>query len=170
MYGCSSTTPQQWVQFSHHNITQAKEEMLASLHLRENIKITVAQVCSRNVQFSALPQSLETDYLASCKVYPTISNFVNRMKKTKSARSDLFKPHMCFSQVQNELESQRIATQFTSRKRAHQLEQAHQELQWQIKSVNYIIHLHILCVYLIFSLEGSVQCFLSDRLRMRSMS
>ncbi|XP_060721841.1 tektin-2 [Tachysurus vachellii] len=74
-----STTPQQWVQFSHHNITQAKEEMLASLQLRENIKITVAQ-------------------------------------------------------VQNELESQRIATQFTSRKRAHQLEQAHQELQWQIKS------------------------------------
>ncbi|XP_058261120.1 tektin-2 [Hemibagrus wyckioides] len=74
-----STTPQQWMQFSQHNITQAKEEMQASLHLRENINITIAQ-------------------------------------------------------VQNELESQRIATQFASRKRTHQLEQAHQELQWQIKS------------------------------------
>ncbi|KAK3508380.1 hypothetical protein QTP70_025786, partial [Hemibagrus guttatus] len=74
-----STTPQQWMQFSQHNISQAKEEMQASLHLRENINITIAQ-------------------------------------------------------VQNELESQRIATQFASRKRTHQLEQAHQELQWQIKS------------------------------------
>ncbi|XP_060760069.1 tektin-2 [Neoarius graeffei] len=74
-----STTPQQWVQFSHHNITQAKEEMQASLHLRENISITI-------------------------------------------------------SQVQNELEFQRIATRFTFRKRIHQLEQAHQELQWQIKT------------------------------------
>ncbi|XP_026784135.3 tektin-2 isoform X2 [Pangasianodon hypophthalmus] len=74
-----STTPQQWVQFSHHNITQAKEEMQASLHLRENISITIAQ-------------------------------------------------------VQNELESQRIASRFASRKRTHQLEQAQQELQWQIKT------------------------------------
>ncbi|XP_017336310.1 tektin-2 isoform X1 [Ictalurus punctatus] len=76
-----STTPQQWVQFSQNNITQAKEEMQASLHLRENINITIAE-------------------------------------------------------VQNELESQRIATRFAFRKRTHQLEQAHQELQWQIKTVN----------------------------------
>ncbi|KAF4080425.1 hypothetical protein AMELA_G00171200 [Ameiurus melas] len=74
-----STTPQQWVQFSQNNITQAKEEMQASLHLRENINITIAE-------------------------------------------------------VQNELESQRIATRFAFRKRTHQLEQAHQELQWQIKT------------------------------------
>ncbi|KAF5904317.1 Tektin-2, partial [Clarias magur] len=74
-----STTPEQWLQFSQHNIIQAKEEMQASLHLRENINITIAQ-------------------------------------------------------VQNELETQRIATRFASRKRTHQLEQAHQELQWQIKS------------------------------------
>ncbi|KAM9434785.1 tektin-2 [Clarias gariepinus] len=74
-----STTPEQWLQFSQHNIIQAKEEMQASLHLRENINVTIAQ-------------------------------------------------------VQNELESQRIATRFASRKRTHQLEQAHQELQWQIKS------------------------------------
>ncbi|XP_053494135.1 tektin-2 [Ictalurus furcatus] len=74
-----STTPQQWVQFSQNNITQAKEEMQASLHLRENINITIAE-------------------------------------------------------VQNELESQRTATRFAFRKHTHQLEQAHQELQWQIKT------------------------------------
>ncbi|TSO05425.1 Tektin-2 [Bagarius yarrelli] len=74
-----STTPQQWVKFSNHNITQAQEAMQASLHLRENINLTIAQ-------------------------------------------------------VQNELESQRIAMQFSSRKRAHQLERAQQELQWQLKS------------------------------------
>ncbi|XP_036423229.1 tektin-2 [Colossoma macropomum] len=74
-----STTPQQWEQFSHYNVTRAKEEMQASLQLRENISISRAQ-------------------------------------------------------VQNELEAQRIATEFTLRKRTHHLEQALQELQWQLKT------------------------------------
>ncbi|XP_062866902.1 tektin-2 [Trichomycterus rosablanca] len=74
-----SMTPQQWEQFSHHNINQAQKEMHASLQLRENMSITRAQ-------------------------------------------------------VQNELEAQRTATEFAFRKRVHQLEQAHQERQWQIKT------------------------------------
>lgn len=56
------------------------------------------------------------------------------MKQKKQARS--LNPTSAFPQVQNELESQRIATRFAFRKRTHQLEQAHQELQWQIKTVN----------------------------------
>lgn len=45
------------------------------------------------------------------------------------------------SQVQNELEAQRIATDFAHRKRTHHLNQAHQELQWQLKTVNVLQHL-----------------------------
>ncbi|KAI5087267.1 tektin-2 [Silurus meridionalis] len=75
-----STTPEQWIQFSQRNLTHAQEEMQASLDLRENINITIAQ-------------------------------------------------------AQNELNSQRMATRFAFRKRTHQLEQAHQELQWQIKAI-----------------------------------
>ncbi|KAG9279438.1 tektin-2 [Astyanax mexicanus] len=74
-----STTPQQWEQFSHHNVIRAKEEMQTSLQLRENISITRAQ-------------------------------------------------------VQNELEAQRIATEFALRKRTHHMEQALQEVQWQLKT------------------------------------
>ncbi|XP_066530945.1 tektin-2 [Hoplias malabaricus] len=73
------TTPQQWEQFSLYNVTRAKEEMQASLQLRENISITRAQ-------------------------------------------------------VQNELDAQRIATEYSLRKRTHHLEQAIQELQWQLKT------------------------------------
>ncbi|XP_042601152.1 tektin-2 [Cyprinus carpio] len=40
----SSTTPQQWEQFSRYNITRAKEEMQASVQIRENNSITRAQV------------------------------------------------------------------------------------------------------------------------------
>ncbi|XP_067267873.1 tektin-2 [Chanodichthys erythropterus] len=39
-----STTPQQWEQFSRYNITRAKEEMQASVQIRENNSITRAQV------------------------------------------------------------------------------------------------------------------------------
>ncbi|XP_043072936.1 tektin-2 [Puntigrus tetrazona] len=39
-----STTPQQWEQFSRYNITRAKEEMQASVQIRENNNITRAQV------------------------------------------------------------------------------------------------------------------------------
>ncbi|XP_051520595.1 tektin-2-like isoform X2 [Myxocyprinus asiaticus] len=74
-----TTTPQQWEHFSRYNITRAKEEMQASMQLRENSSITRAQ-------------------------------------------------------VQNELEAQRMAMEFALRKRTHHLEQAHQELQWQLKT------------------------------------
>ncbi|XP_051992625.1 tektin-2 isoform X2 [Xyrauchen texanus] len=74
-----TTTPQQWEDFSHYNITRAKEEMQDSMQLRENSSITRAQ-------------------------------------------------------VQNELEAQRMAMEFALRKRTHHLEQAHQELQWQLKT------------------------------------
>ncbi|XP_048848753.1 tektin-2 isoform X1 [Brienomyrus brachyistius] len=39
-----STTPQQWEQFSRYNVSRAEEEMLASLNLREDIILTIAQV------------------------------------------------------------------------------------------------------------------------------
>ncbi|KAK1804877.1 hypothetical protein P4O66_019130 [Electrophorus voltai] len=74
-----STTPQQWEQFSHYNISRAKAEMQNSLQLRENISLGKAQ-------------------------------------------------------VQNELDAQRIATEFALRKRTHHVEQAHQELLWQLKT------------------------------------
>ncbi|KAK2887481.1 hypothetical protein QQF64_013355 [Cirrhinus molitorella] len=74
-----STTPQQWEQFSRYNITRAKEEMQASVQLRENNNITRAQ-------------------------------------------------------VQNELETQRMAVEFALRKRNHHEEQAHHEMQWQLKT------------------------------------
>ncbi|KAJ8000303.1 hypothetical protein DPEC_G00203440 [Dallia pectoralis] len=38
------------------------------------------------------------------------------------------------AQLQNELEAQRIATEFAIRKRTHQLKQAHNEMLWQLKS------------------------------------
>ncbi|XP_056598156.1 tektin-2 [Triplophysa dalaica] len=38
------------------------------------------------------------------------------------------------AQVQNELEAQRKAVEFALRKRTHHLEQAHKELQWQLKT------------------------------------
>ncbi|XP_028820571.1 tektin-2 isoform X1 [Denticeps clupeoides] len=74
-----SSTPQQWVQFSHHNVTRAQQEMQASQQLRENISTTRVQ-------------------------------------------------------VQNELEAQRTVLQFALRKRTHNLEQAKDELQWQLKT------------------------------------
>ncbi|XP_030645340.1 tektin-2 [Chanos chanos] len=74
-----STTPQQWEQFSHHNVTQALEGIQASVQLRENMSMTRVQ-------------------------------------------------------VQIELEAQRLATEFSLRKRTHQLEQACHELQWQLKT------------------------------------
>uniref|UniRef100_A0A673FZU9 Tektin n=1 Tax=Sinocyclocheilus rhinocerous TaxID=307959 RepID=A0A673FZU9_9TELE len=39
-----TTTPQQWEQFCRYNITRAKEEMQASVQIRENNSITRAQV------------------------------------------------------------------------------------------------------------------------------
>nr|XP_023667566.1 tektin-2 [Paramormyrops kingsleyae] len=39
-----STTPQQWEQFSRYNVSRAEKEMLASLQLREDIILTIAQV------------------------------------------------------------------------------------------------------------------------------
>lgn len=38
-------------------------------------------------------------------------------------------------QLQNELDTQRRATEFALRKRSHQEEQARSELEWQIKNV-----------------------------------
>ncbi|KAL2079973.1 hypothetical protein ACEWY4_023766 [Coilia grayii] len=74
----STSTPQQWEQFSIYNITRAKEDMQASLALRENMSITRAQ-------------------------------------------------------VQNEMEAQEMALEFAIRKRTHNLEQARDELRWQLK-------------------------------------
>ncbi|XP_010865100.2 tektin-2 isoform X2 [Esox lucius] len=74
-----STTPQQWEQFSQNNVARAQEDIQASLQLREDMRVTRAQ-------------------------------------------------------LQNELEAQRIATEFAIRKRTHQLEQACNEMNWQLKS------------------------------------
>jgi hypothetical protein len=41
---CSSTTTQQWEQFSQYNVARAQEEMQASLQLREDMSVTRAQV------------------------------------------------------------------------------------------------------------------------------
>ncbi|KAK6323509.1 hypothetical protein J4Q44_G00058480 [Coregonus suidteri] len=76
---CSSTTPQQWEQFSQYNVARAQEEMQASLQLRDDMSVTRVQ-------------------------------------------------------LQNELDTQRIATEFAIRKRTHHLEQACDETQWQMKS------------------------------------
>ncbi|XP_063041923.1 tektin-2 isoform X2 [Engraulis encrasicolus] len=75
---CSTSTPQQWEQFSIYNISRAKDDMQASLALRENMSITRAQ-------------------------------------------------------VQNDMEAQEMVLEFTIRKRAHNLEQARDELKWQLK-------------------------------------
>ncbi|XP_056336295.1 tektin-2 [Danio aesculapii] len=74
-----STNPQQWEQFSRYNISRAREEMQASVQIRENNSITRAQ-------------------------------------------------------VQNELEAQRMAVEFALRKRTHHEEQAHHDMQWQLKT------------------------------------
>ncbi|KAL0962589.1 hypothetical protein UPYG_G00342160 [Umbra pygmaea] len=74
-----STTPQQWEKFSQYNVARAREEIQASLQLREKMSVNRAQ-------------------------------------------------------LQNELEAQRIATEFAIRKRTHRLEQARNETQWQLKS------------------------------------
>ncbi|KAM6958863.1 tektin-2 [Aplochiton taeniatus] len=75
----SSTTPQQWEQFSLHNVTRAREEIQMSLQLREDMSLTRAQ-------------------------------------------------------LRNELEAQRQATEFAIRKRTHNLERAHKELNWQLQN------------------------------------
>nr|AAQ97971.1 tektin 2 [Danio rerio] len=74
-----STNPQQWEQFSRYNISRAREEMQASVQIRENNSITRAQ-------------------------------------------------------VQNELEAQRMSVEFALRKRTHHEEQAHHDMQWQLKT------------------------------------
>ncbi|XP_046874534.1 tektin-2 [Hypomesus transpacificus] len=75
----SSSTPQQWEQFSQHNMSRAQQEMQVSLQLREETRLSRLQ-------------------------------------------------------IQNELQSQRIATEFSIRKRTHQLQQAHDERKWQLQS------------------------------------
>ncbi|XP_067111503.1 tektin-2-like [Osmerus mordax] len=75
----SSSTPQQWEQFSQHNVSKAQQEMQASLQLREEMRLSRLQ-------------------------------------------------------IQNELQSQRIATEFSIRKRTHQMQQAHDERKWQLQS------------------------------------
>lgn len=42
---------------------------------------------------------------------------------------------LLLSQLQNEMETQRKATEFALRKRNHHEEQARDELEWQIKTV-----------------------------------
>lgn len=41
---CSSSTPQEWVQFSQYNIVCAEEAMQASQQMREDMSLTRAQV------------------------------------------------------------------------------------------------------------------------------
>ncbi|KAM6899604.1 tektin-2 [Xenentodon cancila] len=74
-----SSTPQEWVQFSQHNVTHSQEAMQASQQMREEMSLSRAQ-------------------------------------------------------LQNEMETQRRATEFALRKRNHHEEQARHELQWQIKN------------------------------------
>nr|XP_004569277.1 tektin-2 [Maylandia zebra]XP_012779570.1 tektin-2 [Maylandia zebra] len=74
-----SSTPQEWVQFSQHNVARAHEAMQVSQQIREDMNLTRAQ-------------------------------------------------------LQNELETQRRATEFALRKRNHLEEQARHELEWQIKT------------------------------------
>lgn len=87
---------------------------------------------------------------------------VNRTKQVIFVKKPL---KSTSQQVKNELESQRIATQFALRKRSHQLEQADQELQWQIKTV--------ICLYQCLShpcptvMFNSQRFVLSNRLRMK---
>ncbi|KAF7211433.1 tektin-2 [Nothobranchius furzeri] len=74
-----SSTPQEWVQFSHFNVARAHEAMQASQRMREDTSLAAAQ-------------------------------------------------------MNNELETQRRATEFALRKRTHQQEQARDQLLWQIKN------------------------------------
>ncbi|XP_029022144.1 tektin-2 [Betta splendens] len=73
-----SSTPQEWVQFSQHNVLRAQEAMQASQKMREDTSLVRAQ-------------------------------------------------------LQNDLETQRRATEFALRKRNHHEEQARDELEWQIE-------------------------------------
>lgn len=41
---CSSSTPQEWVQFSQYNVICAEEAMQASQQMREDMSLTRAQV------------------------------------------------------------------------------------------------------------------------------
>ncbi|XP_028255770.1 tektin-2 [Parambassis ranga] len=75
----SSSSPQEWVQFSQYNVASAHEAMQLSEQMREDTSLSRAQ-------------------------------------------------------LQNELETQRKATEFALRKRNHHEEQARDELEWQIKT------------------------------------
>lgn len=41
---CSSSTPQEWVQFSQYNVARAQEAMQMSQQMREDMSLTRAQV------------------------------------------------------------------------------------------------------------------------------
>ncbi|XP_029920000.1 tektin-2 [Myripristis murdjan] len=74
-----SITPQEWLQYSQHNVARAREAMHVSLLMREDMSLTRAQ-------------------------------------------------------LQNELETQRRATEFALRKRTHREEQARDDLEWQLRN------------------------------------
>lgn len=43
-HGCSSSSPQQWAQFSQYNVARAREAVLVSQQMRENMSLSRAQV------------------------------------------------------------------------------------------------------------------------------
>lgn len=48
----SSTTPQEWLQFSQYNVARAQQAMQVSQEMREEMSLTRAQVLSSDMQIS----------------------------------------------------------------------------------------------------------------------
>ncbi|XP_028820572.1 tektin-2 isoform X2 [Denticeps clupeoides] len=117
-----SSTPQQWVQFSHHNVTRAQQEMQASQQLRENISTTRVQTKDQIMDMEEDIRGLEDDLQA--KMSPLKLSHTRLENRTKRPGMDL-----CWDEVQSGLVSEAKQLEGIIQSLHEKLSQAQHSLQ-----------------------------------------
>ncbi|XP_037005542.2 tektin-2 isoform X1 [Artibeus jamaicensis] len=134
-----SSTLQQWDEFSQFNKNRAEAEMKEARELREAIFLTIAEVADHSPD-PAPPGLTGGQSVHSClsllfpvATWPPNPALERHPQVVMSFHSFLPGP-LPVLQTNNELEAQRVATEFAFRKRLREMEKAYSELKWQEKN------------------------------------
>ncbi|XP_064445541.1 tektin-2 isoform X1 [Mirounga angustirostris] len=126
-----SSTLQQWDDFSQFNKNLAETEMKAAVELREAMALTIAEVTdpSHTLLFHGrlVARGFPVGHVAS----PPL-NLRDFLRWPRAYASPC--PASPVLQTNNELEAQRVATDFAFRKRLREMEKVYSELRWQEKN------------------------------------
>eukprot|EP00069_Balaena_mysticetus_P017571 bmy_10787T0 len=135
-----STTLQQWDDCSQFNKNQAEAEMKGALELREAIALTIAKVTDHS-PYPDPPWLRDGPSMHSspCLLFPVsrVASHPSPERHPQLARAytlPLPSPPTFCPQTNNELEAQRVATEFAFRKRLWEMEKVYSELKWQEKN------------------------------------